>query len=291
MVTLAGMKPTFSNPFGAVLNALKASWIVKLAAVFAVGVPVSVGQFSSHPVSLSLDISGEYIARSFYQVRYNSNTNVPGSGWSDRQSWIPGGNPCVSNVVWWEYTQKYFQHLGNAQPRGFRELELCVGNNMVRDKDDDYIYSTHFQVNPRVVITSTNFPNALWTLESDVRSAVDVYRVKPVHSTDSSNCWVVEGRFYCYLLTGDYSFFIKPWIYMSSPDLGFMDSYFLFPLYRDNEHFDGLRYIRPTKEYYQSSTSFISCPSRLIFRPPDRTFPACFNARLFTCDEFDELDE
>ncbi len=32
--TLAGMKSNFLNPFGVVLNALKASWIVKLAAVF-----------------------------------------------------------------------------------------------------------------------------------------------------------------------------------------------------------------------------------------------------------------
>ena len=71
------MKATFLNPFGVVLNALKASWIVKLAAVFAVGVPVSVAVAPLQPRPVPYEcVSDGYVSSASYRLGYNSDTNI-----------------------------------------------------------------------------------------------------------------------------------------------------------------------------------------------------------------------
>ncbi len=259
------MKATFLNPFGAVLNALKASWIVKLAAVFVVGVPVSFAQEGY-----------SYVSSSFYQLGYNSNTNVPASTDWERQdyvSWFGGNNPCPSNT-WYQYTSSYRKRSFDSDPSGFIELELCIvtNNSSFKDKNEEMFWPVLCQADPKIVFNSVDYPLAQWDLLSRIKVAVEI------EDFVSDDCYVVNGIF-------DYANF-------SGNDWHFSD--YIFWLFYDSENVEALLFDVPRphpvpRSYGSSSKERIyDSDRRVIFAPPDRTVHHSFWAEVDFCDGDDD---
>ncbi len=262
------MKATFLNPFGAVLNALKASWIVKLAAVFAVGVPVSFAD---------LVPSGTYVASSYYVVGYNSNTNVPSAGQVARNPWNPWGNPCISNN-WFDYTSSYKKRSIDSEPKGYRELELCITNNRVDEYDDVNFWPVYIQADPQIVFDSVNYPGAQWDLLSRIVFAVDIEEGDGSGlSIGSSDCWVVGADFDYIDFSGNDWVFLDPfsWIDYDPINVKYFGLPFPYPRL-GSDRFDS-----------QEPRRVSASGRRATFKPPDRSCYISFWAWADHCDDDD----
>ncbi len=210
-VTLAGMKPTFLNSFGAVLSAVKASWILKLAVVFAVGVPVSFAQESSRetidptPFPYRL-VSDGYVSSASYRLGYHSDTNIAAPNKYKRNwrwqwtvpwfGWELGRDVSPDGLDWYELTIEYWRDSADSDPGGYKERELSYNDRADDGKFYDNVEPVMMQC-PRRVITSSNYPNAQWDLRSDVEFAVDVETLE--YSSSYPNSDVVR-RLYGYNL-------------------------------------------------------------------------------------------
>ncbi len=136
------------------------------------------------------------------------------------------------------------------------------------------------RVNPKVIITSDDYPNSQWDLRSSIVFAVDIEEVDdPL--VFPSDCWFLDVEFHYHLFSGDYSFIFDAWRLSGLP----------FPEPEVGDY--GVSYRRRTlrprfrfSPYVQIQTQYIQdLPERLQFAPPNQTLYICFDPYLSSCDD------